>query len=499
MTQRRRVSFSGLVRTCGIALAACSCLAGVSGCAVGPNYKPPQMPVPAGWTGQTAAPATVELTTEPADLARWWTMFQDPMLSSLVARALTSNLGLKQAETRIREAQAARGIAFSGLGPSLSGTAAFTRAGARAGLVRATNNSYQAALDASWELDVIGGLRRNLEAADADLQAIVEARRNTEVTLAAEVALSYIDVRTFQERVRIARENLTTQQHNAELTRSRFSAGFVSALDVANAEAQVATTASVIAALESSLTQSIYALGVLLGQEPAALLEELSPTAAVPSAPPSVPVGVPSELLRRRPDIRQAEAQIHGATARIGVAEADLFPRFTISGAFGFQSARFSGWFDSLNGFWSFGPGVSWQLFSTGRVLSNIELAKALTEESLLAYQQTVLTALQQVENALVIATKEEERHKALADAVAANRKALDLATQLYTQGQTDFLNVLQAQGALFATEDALVESTRTLSANLVALYQALGGGWSEEPETATSAQEALSPAGEKR
>jgi NodT family efflux transporter outer membrane factor (OMF) lipoprotein len=207
-------------------------------------------------------------------------------------------------------------------------------------------------------------------------------------------------------------------------------------------------------------------------------------------------VGVPSELLRRRPDIRQAEAQIHGATARIGVAEADLFPHFTISGALGFQSARFSTWFDSLNGFWSFGPGVSWQLFSTGRVLSNIELAKALTEESLLTYQQTVLTALQQVEDALVIATKEEERHKALADAVTSNRKALDLATQLYTQGQTDFLNVLQAQGALFTTEDALVQSTRTLSANLVSLYEALGGGWSEEAgpgQNTTGAAPALS------
>ena len=321
----------------------------------------------------------------------------------------------------------------------------------------------------------------------------MEARRDLQVTLAAEVALSYIDVRSFQERVRIARENLSTQQHNAELTRSRFAAGFVSALDVANAEAQVATTASAIAALESSATQAIYSLGVLLGEGPAAFLEELSSTAAIPAAPPSVPVGVPSELLRRRPDIRQAEARIHAATARIGVAEADLFPRFTISGAIGFQSNRANNWFDSVNNFWSFGPGVSWQLFTTGRVLSNIELQKALTEESLLAYQQTVLTALQEVENALVIATKEEERHKALADAVAANRKALELATQLYTQGQTDFLNVLQAQGALFVTEDALVQSTRTLSANLVSLYQALGGGWSEEGVAAGDAQPATS------
>jgi NodT family efflux transporter outer membrane factor (OMF) lipoprotein len=415
------------------------------------------------------------------------------MLTSLVARALTSNLDLKQAEVRIREAQATRGIAFSGLGPALTGTASFQR-GRGAGPAAATTNSYQTALDANWELDVIGGVRRNVEAADADLEAAEEARRNTQVALAAEVALTYIDLRTSQERVRIGGENLATQQHTAELTRTRFAAGFVSALDVANAEAQLATTASAIATLQSSATRAVYSLSVLLGEAPATLLEELSPAAGIPAASPSVPVGVPSELLRRRPDIRQAEARIHAATARIGVAEADLFPRFTISGAFGFQSNRANAWFNAVSNFWSFGPGVSWQLFTTGRVFANIELQKALSEEAFLAYQQTVLTALQEVENALVVATREEERHTALADAVAANRKALALATQLYTQGETDFLNVLQAQGALYATEDALVQSTSTLSTNLVALYQALGGGWDEEesagsPPTAFSTQ----------
>jgi NodT family efflux transporter outer membrane factor (OMF) lipoprotein len=208
------------------------------------------------------------------------------------------------------------------------------------------------------------------------------------------------------------------------------------------------------------------------------LLEELSPALAIPATPPSVPVGIPSELLRRRPDIRKAEAQIHGATARIGVATADLFPKLSLSASFGFQSNLSSPLMKWASNLWSFGPSASWQIFDAGKIGANIELQKALTEESFITYQQTVLTALQEVENALIASAKEQEHRSKLIEEVAADRKAVDLSTQLYTQGETDFLNVLVAQRSLYVSEDALVQSTCNVSTDLVAIYKALGGGW---------------------
>jgi NodT family efflux transporter outer membrane factor (OMF) lipoprotein len=311
--------------------------------------------------------------------------------------------------------------------------------------------STRSASTPAWEIDVFGGVRRNIEAADADLAATVEARQNVLVSLSAEVARNYIDLRSFQQRISIARNNLATQTHSARLTRLRFEAGFVSGLDVAIAEAQVATTASTIPLLESASQQSLYNISILLGRDPAALLPELSPPGDIPEQPPAVPLGLPSDLLLRRPDIRQAEAEIHAATARIGVATADLFPRFTISGSAGLVSTHFSSWLTWSNRFWSFGPSASWNLFSSGRTLANIEQQRAVEEQTLIAYQQTVLTALQEVENALIASTKEEEHRVELSRAVTYNLKAVDLATRLYTQGQTDFLNVLDAQRSLLS------------------------------------------------
>jgi NodT family efflux transporter outer membrane factor (OMF) lipoprotein len=299
------------------------------------------------------------------------------------------------------------------------------------------------------------------------------------------VARNYIELRAFQQRIEIARQNLATQQHSARLTRQRFEGGFVSGLDVANAEAQVATTASLIPQLEAAARQSIYSLSILLGQAPAALIAQLSPAATIPGAPPATPAGLPSDLLRRRPDIRRAEADIHAATARIGVATADLFPKFTISGAAGVRSGDFSSWLTWAQRFWSFGPTVSWRVFDTGRTQSAIEQQEALQEQALIAYRQTVLAALQEVENALIAATKEQERRRSLAEAVSANRRAVSLAKTLYTQGQTDFLSVLDAQRSLFLTEETLVLSTSAVSTELVALYKAIGGGWSEAAERA--------------
>ena len=214
-----------------------------------------------------------------------------------------------------------------------------------------------------------------------------------------------------------------------------------------------------------------------------ALDAELTPTGDIPGAPPAVPLGVPSDLLRRRPDIRLAEARIHAATARIGVAAAELFPKFTITGAIGYQASDFGDWFDGSSQFWSFGPSAVWRLFESGRIRAGVEVQKALQEQEVIAYRQTVLGALQEVENALVASVKEQSHRESLSQAVAANRKAVTLAEKLYTEGLTDFINVLQAQQALFSTENALVQSTASVSTNLVALYKALGGGWSEPSE----------------
>ena len=434
-------------------------------------------------------PPLPAVTPAEQDLACWWTVFDDKMLQSLVQQAVESNLDLRFAEARIRQARAVRGIAESFLGPTIDAAASYQRSEAsvsptngtgRSGgnTVSVTTNQYFAGFDAAWELDIFGGVRRGIEAADADLRASVEARRDVLVTLTAEVARNYIDLRAFQQRISIARQNLEAQKHSAKLTRQRFEAGLASGLDVANAEAQVATTAAVIPLLEASAWQTIYSLGVLLGQPPAALVQELAPALAIPIAPPSAPMGVPSELLRRRPDIRQAEAALHAATARIGVSEADLYPQFTITGSIGVRASDFGSWLDWSSRLWNIGPGVTWRVFDMGRIRSDIAQQEALQEQFFIVYQKTVLTALQEVEGALISLDKEQEHRKALVDAVAFNQKAVDLSIMLYAEGQTDFLNVLQAQRALFLTQDALAQSTQTISTNLVALYKALGGGW---------------------
>jgi len=455
------------------------CILTIAGCTVGPDYHPQDAKTPSAWTDTDP----IKATSAYSELAHWWTGFNDPNLAYLVERAINTNLDLLQAKTRIRQARAARGIAAGGLWPMADATGSYTRG--RIPILGnpdpPTRNLFQTGLDAAWEMDIFGGVRRSVEAADADVQFAIENHRDVLVTLVAEVALNYIELRGFQQEIVIARDNLQAQQKTAELTHKKFQGGLVGTLDVANADAQVATTASQIPQLEAAAQQAIYNLSVLLGLEPTALLNELSPTNSIPITPPEVPIGIPSELLRRRPDIRRAEAAIHGATARIGVATADLYPKFSLTGSINFQNDQLHGLINSNNRFWTVGPAVDWQIFSARRIRSNIELQKALQEEALLAYQKMVITALADVENALVAYTKEHERYKTLVDAVAYNRKAVDSATQLYTQGLTDLLNVLIAQRSLFASEDALVQSNRNLSIDLVALYKTLGGGWNSE------------------
>lgn len=447
-------------------------LAVVSGCMVGPDYKPPQYPVPQVWNSTAA--------TQPLAITNWWTKFNDAQLNALIARAIASNLDLKIAESRVRQARAQRGITASGFWPTLDAAGSYRRQSS-SGVTGTAGDMYQAGLDAAWEIDIFGGVRRGIEAADADVLASVENRRAVLVSVAAEAALNYLNLRGYQQQIAIAQSNIVAQERSAALTRKRFPA-FASKLDVVNAEAQVETTRAAIPVLESAARRTMFALGVLLAREPAALTAELETAAPLPATPPEVPVGLPSDLLRRRPDVRAAEAALHGATARIGVATADLFPKFSLTGNLGTSSDTGSGLVNWNNRVYSFGPTVSWNLFAAGRVVSNIEAQNEVERQALLTYQKTVLAALGDVEDALVAYVKEQQHRQALLAAVASNKEAVDLATRLYTEGHTDFLNVIAAQRALYSVQDALVQSERSIATNLIAIYKALGGGWENAP-----------------
>jgi multidrug efflux system outer membrane protein len=459
------------------------------GCSVGPNYQKPDLPVPAAWNEAQQN----GVGTRAAELTRWWTVFNDPLLDSLVERAVQSNLDLRLAEARIHEARATRAVTASGAWPTADVSGSYTRNRASEnaigspsqGVVAAPRsgadidqNLYRSGFDASWEIDVFGGVRRRVEAADASLDASVEDRRNTLVTLLGDVAKNYIDLRGFQRRIAVARANLRAQQETLELNKVRFEAGLASDLDVAQAEGQVNITASQIPALEASLKQAAHRLSVLLGLGPGGLWGELSDAAPIPGLPPEVLVGLPSELLRRRPDIRRAERQLAAATAQVGAATADLFPKFSLTGAAGLQSISASDWFAGGSRFWSIGPTIRWPIFDGGRIRANIQVRSAQQEQALRQYEKAILTAFEDVENSLVNYSREQARNSSLAEAVAANRRAVAMSNELYANGLVDFLNVLETQRSLYASESDLAQSEAAMASNLVSLYKALGGGW---------------------
>jgi NodT family efflux transporter outer membrane factor (OMF) lipoprotein len=355
------------------------------------------------------------------------------------------------------------------------------------GLPGVDTDLWQVGFDASWEIDVFGGTRRNIEASNADVAAAIEDRRDTLVSLLGEVARDYIDLRGSQRELEIVQQNLRSQEDTLGLTRDRFNNGVATQLDVARAAAQVATTAAQIPTIVSSIRQSVHALSVLLAEQPEALDDELSKVAPIPPVPPEVPVGLPSDLMRRRPDIRRAERQLAAATARIGVATADLFPKFSITGLLGLDSTQPKHIFDYGSHYYEIAPGFTWPIFDAGKIRANIRVQTESQQQAVATYQQAVLNALRDVEDALVVYENEQVRRKALAEAVDADKQAVDLATDQYKQGVADFLTVLDAQRELYAAQDALVQSDRTVSGNLVTLYKALGGGWEIEQKPTAS------------
>ncbi|MGH7828355.1 MAG: efflux transporter outer membrane subunit [Candidatus Binatia bacterium] len=460
-----------------------------AGCSVGPNYEKPDVPVPAGWNEAQQN----GVSQQAAELTRWWTAFDDPLLNSLVGRAVQSNLDLRLAEARIREARALRAVTASGAWPAVDVSGSYSRSrasenafsspaqgagGSFSPVGEGAQDLFRTGFDASWEIDLFGGVRRSVEAADATIEATVEDRRNTLVTLLGDVANNYIDLRGFQQRLEVARANLKAQQETLEINKIRFEAGLASDLDVAQAEGQVNITASQIPLLESSLKQAGHRLDVLVGLQPGALWAEVSKEAPIPALPPEVLIGLPSELLRRRPDIRRAERQLAAATAQVGAVTADLFPRFFLTGAAGLQSISAGDWLTGGSRFWSIGPTITWPIFDAGRIRANIEVRNAQQEQALTQYEKAILTALEDVENSLVGYSREQARYRSLTEAVAANRRAVAMANELYVNGLVNFLNVLEAQRSLYASENDLAQSEAAMASNLVSLYKALGGGW---------------------
>jgi NodT family efflux transporter outer membrane factor (OMF) lipoprotein len=486
----------------------------LSGCTVGPDYeKPGAWWSPASWftdtsSAQDSARASVPVA-EPPDPA-WWKLFGDPLLVSLEDRMASANLDVRMASVRLAEARASLGIARADAYPSVNGNTSYSREqqskkgvlsltsggggspatsanglGGRQGGVPNTSlfapfNLFQYGFDASWELDLWGRVRRNEEAATAQSAASEEDRRNTLLTAQAELARDYVQLRGTQRSLQITRENLRTAQQSLQLTRDRASGGLVTDLDVANAAAEVETTAAQIPTLEAQQAQLVNAVAFLLGEQPHATAAALLKPGAVPPVPPRVPVGVPSELARRRPDIRQAEAQLHAATADVGVAVADFYPRVTLSASLGIQALQPKNLFTWDARQYGFGPTVTLPIFQGGQLRSTLRLRKEQQQEAAVNYERTVLNAWHEVDNALTAYDAEQQRRDELLQAVAQNRRALGLAQSRYRQGLIDFLTVLDTQRSLLQTEQQLADSTTTVSSNLVALYKALGGGWED-------------------
>jgi multidrug efflux system outer membrane protein len=450
----------------------------IFGCTVGPNYQKPEPVVPPNW-GETER---LGITTNPLEAVRWWSLFGDEELNTLIDRAVLSNKDLKLAAARIREARAQLKIAGSQAFPTIDTSGSYTH------LHRSENNStslrndesnlFQAGFDASWEVDIFGGVRRAVEASEADLAASEENRRDVLVSLLGEVATNYLEVRGNQRRIAIARQNIRAERQTLDLTRGRFEAGLGSLLAVTQSEVLLAATEAKVPPLEISLRQAIHRLGVLIGLNPEALLDELLREGSIPPVPPEVPIGLPSELLRRRPDVRRAEHELAAATARIGVATAALFPSFSLTGAFGLQSSKISDFLSPDSRIWALGPGFQWPLFDAGKIRATIEVQNARQEQALFSYENTVLGALEEVENAIVTYSKNQEARRSLLEAVGANRRAVEISNELYIKGLVDFLNVLTSQQSLYQVEDQLVQNQQQVSTALIGLFKALGGGW---------------------
>lgn len=474
-------------RSCLLALAT-----GLAGCAVGPDYRMPDLPVPDAFLPPVVQIAHRTDRKASVDLTEWWRSLHDPELESLVRRAIDSNLDLEIALTRLQEARtqelvvigeslpAGEGSAGGGVG-----TGSNLTLGRAAQLLRSAENPANlrrrvvaGGFDAAWELDFFGKFRRELEAATYDAEALASARDWIVVTVAADVALAYLDMRAFQAQLAVLRKNIGVAKGSYDFQKARFQQGLTNELDVTLAERYLATLQAQVAPLEAQIAASRHVIAILLGRFPEDLAEELATPGKMPALPPRIPPGLPVDLLRRRPDIHAAERQLAAATARIGVAMADLFPRVIVSGAFGGQGGPRSSSAVPVTFIGAAGPAVYWPLLDFGTLDALADIAELQAHEVFVGYKQTILTAVQQVDDAIASFSAMQERLRNLDRALGAARQATKLATERYDRGLTDYLNVLDAERQEFDLEEQYVVARQNAAKQLIALYKALGGGW---------------------
>lgn len=479
LAPRRRPSPAPAAKLLAAAVAAAS----LAGCAVGPDYESPTFSLPALWGGASYDETVV--APEPPALASWWLRLDDPVLTALIDDAVAGNLDVATAKAKIREARASYRQAGGTLLPSLDAGGEVTRGENASGVsssgdVRTGDpfTQFQAGFDASWELDLFGGNRRAVEAARYGLDAAEEELRAALLTLIGDVASNYVDARGFQARVALARRTAASQRETADLTRVRYDAGASSAVDVANASGQASTTEAAVPTLEASYAAAVHRLGVLTGQPPGAVAARLERPRPIPVPDLPLPVGVPADVLTTRPDVRLAERRLAQATAEIGEAEAARYPEITLVGSIGTSGSKIGDLGRTSSISWAFGPSLTVPIFNGGQLAAAVEVQEAQRDQTFIAYRQSILTALEDVENAIVSLAQERVRSRRLAASVASFREAADLSRTLYQNGASSFLDVLDAERSLYSAEDALIQSRIEITKSYVALNKALGGGW---------------------
>ncbi len=455
----------------------------LASCAVGPNYKRPDTEMPATFR-QSASQAPVTQGPDP-----WWETFQDPILTELVKDAVHHNQDIRIAVAAVHEAQAARRIAGSRWVPSIDANAIYRRqraseSGANAGLADTESNLYQTGLEASWEIDVFGSVRRNNEAATARVQEANERLADALVAVAAEVGLAYTDLRGAERGLAVLRRNIDVQSRTASLVQSQLRTGIASEIDSDQARSQLTRTQAQEPLLQAAIDIATYRLAVLTGRMPGELTDSLKGSAALVVRRDLVPVGLPSELLLRRPDVRAAERGLHAATADVGVATADLYPRFFLTGAAGLESVSFGDLFSRQSGFFAIGPSIRWPVFRGGALRAQVGAAEARANAQYARYQQSILLAVEDVERSLVGYGQQELRRRQLVESRDAAVRAATVTRQNYERGIVRFLEVLDAERRALEVDLELVRSEAEVTRQAIRLYRALGGGWEHSVRT---------------
>jgi outer membrane protein, multidrug efflux system len=460
----------------------------LAACAVGPDYRKPQLATPDSFVGVEGAQVSS------ADMEReFWKAFNDEQLNAMIEQALAANHDIRIATARLREARALRGETRLDLAPTVQGSAGYTKARASDRQLTPTPTTadreqdfYDSGFDAFWELDFFGRVRRQVEASSAEVQSAEASVYATQVSVTAEVARNYFELRGAQEQLAVARRNADNQAETVRITQARLDAGRGTQLDASRAQAQLSATLSTIPDLEAAVTRSMLRLGVLTGQAPEALMPQLATAKALPTLPVAHDIGTPEQLLRRRPDIRVAERDLAAATAEIGVAVGDLFPRITFLGHWGFDAVNSSDLGNPGSETFSFGPSIRWAAFDLGRVRQRIKQREAATDRALAKYEQTVLQALEETDASLTAYSKAIVKQQHLQASATASLEAAKLARARYESGVADFLAVLDAERSALAAEDQLARSETQTATALLATYKALGGGFRPLQTTAS-------------